>query len=76
MPYEKWQWGDTGWLALIGGLAAVGIYGANITPKDNFILGAFAAAAAFGWWNYRESRKKDWLEEFDRQRRRENGDPL
>lgn len=72
MPYEKWQAGDTGWLILIGLLIAVGMYGANVTPNDNFILGGFAAAAAFGWWNYREGRKKDWWEEYDRQRRAEN----
>lgn len=76
MPYEKWQAGDTGWLVLLGVLVSVSMYGVNVTPNDNLVLGLFTAAAAFGWWHYRMNRKKDWWEEFDRQRRTENHDPL
>ncbi len=76
LPYEKWNWGDTGWLVLIAGLAAINIHGARVTSEDSFILGIFAAAAAFGWWKYRERRKEHYWAEHDRMRRHERGDPL
>lgn len=69
LPYEKWKWGDTGWLALIVILFAINAYGVRVTSEDSFYFGVFAAAAAFGWWKYRERRKTEYWEEIDRERR-------